>query len=303
MKQFQFEKIESHSNQLGEQTTQFRLSALAIGQALTIGNTLRRVLLTELQGTAITGVRLNGVNSEFATITGVREDVLELLLNLKQIKFKGLLTKPLFTRVEIHGPKLVSANCFILPDELSVLNSKQYIATISENVCLGFELKIESGCGYHIIDENLEQSSVDFLNIDSVFTPVKNVNYQVKDSYQLDEKLTENLDLLITTNGSITPNEALNEATAILETLFGSIGIDESTVLVEPKKEVNLNILIEELQLSVRAYNCLKRVHIETIADLIQYSVKELKEIKNFGQKSANEVIAKLQDRFDIYLS
>jgi DNA-directed RNA polymerase subunit alpha len=110
MKQFQFEKIESHSNQLGEQTTQFRLSALAIGQALTIGNTLRRVLLTELQGTAITGVRLNGVNSEFATITGVREDVLELLLNLKQIKFKGLLTKPLFTRVEIHGPKLVSAN-------------------------------------------------------------------------------------------------------------------------------------------------------------------------------------------------
>jgi DNA-directed RNA polymerase subunit alpha len=141
------------------------------------------------------------------------------------------------------------------------------------------------------------------LNIDSVFTPVKNVNYQVKDSYQLDEKLTENLDLLITTNGSITPNEALNEATAILETLFGSIGIDESTVLVEPKKEVNLNILIEELQLSVRAYNCLKRVHIETIADLIQYSVKELKEIKNFGQKSANEVIAKLQDRFDIYLS
>jgi DNA-directed RNA polymerase subunit alpha len=303
MKQFQFEKIESHSNQLGEQTTQFRLSALAIGQALTIGNTLRRVLLTELQGTAITGVRLNGVNSEFATITGVREDVLELLLNLKQIKFKGLLTKPLFTRVEIHGPKLVSANCFILPDELSVLNSKQYIATISENVCLEFELKIESGCGYHIIDENLEQSSVDFLNIDSVFTPVKNVNYQVKDSYQLDEKLTENLDLLITTNGSITPNEALNEATAILETLFGSIGIDESTVLVEPKKEVNLNILIEELQLSVRAYNCLKRVHIETIADLIQYSVKELKEIKNFGQKSANEVIAKLQDRFDIYLS
>jgi DNA-directed RNA polymerase subunit alpha len=303
MKQFQFEKIESHSNQLGEQTTQFRLSALAIGQALTIGNTLRRVLLTELQGTAITGVRLNGVNSEFATITGVREDVLELLLNLKQIKFKGLLTKPLFTRVEIHGPKLVSANCFILPDELSVLNSKQYIATISENVCLEFELKIESGCGYHIIDENLEQSSVDFLNIDSVFTPVKNVNYQVKDSYQLDEKLTENLDLLITTNGSITPNEALNEATAILETLFGSIGIDESTVLVEPKKEVNLNILIEELQLSVRAYNCLKRVHIETIADLIQYSVKELKDIKNFGQKSANEVIAKLQDRFDIYLS
>jgi DNA-directed RNA polymerase subunit alpha len=303
MKQFQFEKIESHSNQLGEQTTQFRLSALAVGQALTIGNTLRRVLLTELEGTAITGVRLNGVNSEFATIAGVREDVLELLLNLKQIKFKGLLTKPLFTRVEIHGPKLVSANCFILPEDLSVLNSKQYIATISENVCLEFELKIESGCGYHIIDENLEQSSVDFLNIDSVFTPVKNVNYQVKDSYQLDEKLTENLDLLITTNGSITPNEALNKATAILETLFGSIGIDESTVLVEPKKEENLNILIEELQLSVRAYNCLKRVHIETIADLIQYSVKELKEIKNFGQKSANEVIAKLQDRFDIYLS
>jgi DNA-directed RNA polymerase subunit alpha len=303
MKQFQFEKVEFHSNELGEQTTKFRLNALAVGQGLTVGNSLRRVLLTELEGTAITAVRINGVNNEFATVSGVREDVLELLLNLKQIKFKGILDKPLVTRIEIQGPKLVTSNLISLPPELSLLNSDQYIATILEHVYLELELVIESGCGYNLIDESSQNVVSDFLNIDSIFTPVKNVNYEVKDSYQLDEKITEILDLVITTNGSITPNEALNKSTGTLEALFGSIGIDESSVLVEPKKEENLNILIEELQLSVRAYNCLKRVQIETISDLVKYSVKELKEIKNFGQKSANEVIIKLQDRFDIYLS
>jgi|TARA_B100000787_G_C16161341_1_gene281542 DNA-directed RNA polymerase subunit alpha len=304
IQQFQFEKVESYSNDLGEQTSRFLLNGLAQGQGLTIGNTLRRVLLTELKGTAITAVRINGINNEFATIPGVREDVLEILLNLKQIKFKGLLDVPFLTHISVQGPQIITAGNIDLLPELSVLNPRHYIATLSEQINIELELKIESNTGYQFIDEDCKSQSLNFLNIDSIFTPVKNVNYQIKESYRVDEKLTEILDLEIITNGSITPNDALNKAAQLLETLFGSLVIDESTTMLVPQEELEteLDILIEELQLSVRAYNCLKRVNIKTIDDLVQYSVKELKEIKNFGQKSANEVIEKLQNRFNICL-
>merc|ERR1712174_173292 len=126
--QFQFEKVESCSNDLGEQTSRFRLQGLAQGQGLTIGNTLRRVLLTKLEGTAITAVRINGVNNEFATIPGVREDVLEILLNLKQIKFKGLLEKPFLTNLSISGPQLIAATHIGLPSTLTLINPNHYIA-------------------------------------------------------------------------------------------------------------------------------------------------------------------------------
>ena len=305
MQQFQFEKVESYSNDLGEQSSKFRLKDLTQGQGLTIGNTLRRVLLTELEGTAITAVRINGVNNEFATIPGVREDVLEILLNLKQIKFKGLLETPFITRILIQGPQLVTATNISLPSGLNLINPNQYIAAISEQTNFEIELKIESGTGYNFTDEGSRITPEDFLSLDSIFTPVKNVNYQITDSYKIDEKITEILDLEIITNGSIAPNDALNKASLLLQTLFGSLVIDESQANTVPpeKTENELGILIEELQLSVRAYNCLKRVNIKTIADLVQYSVKELKEIKNFGQKSANEVVEKLHDRFDICLS
>jgi DNA-directed RNA polymerase subunit alpha len=304
IQQFQFEKVESYSNDLGEQTSRFLLNGLAQGQGLTIGNTLRRVLLTELKGTAITAVRINGINNEFATVPGVREDVLEILLNLKQIKFKGLLDVPFLTHISVQGPQIITAGNIDLLPELSVLNPRHYIATLSEQINIELELKIESNNGYQFIDEDCKSQSLNFLNIDSIFTPVKNVNYQIKESYRVDEKLTEILDLEIITNGSITPNDALNKAAQLLETLFGSLVIDESTTMLVPQEELEteLDILIEELQLSVRAYNCLKRVNIKTIDDLVQYSVKELKEIKNFGQKSANEVIEKLQNRFNICL-
>jgi DNA-directed RNA polymerase subunit alpha len=304
MQQFQFENVESYSNDLGEETSRFRLQGLTQGQALTIGNTLRRVLLTELEGTAITAVRIKGVNNEFATIPGVREDVLEILLNLKQIKFKGIIEKPFLTSLSITGPQLIAATHFCLPPTLSLLTPNHYIATISEQMDLELELKVESGTGYRTLDEDLQYNSKDFLNIDAFFTPVKNVNYEIRDSYKVDEKITETLDLEIVTDGSITPVEALNKSAHILQTLFGALIIDESNKTVDavPENETKLNVLIEELQLSVRAYNCLKRVNIQTIADLMQYSVKDLKEIKNFGQKSANEVVKKLSDRFDICL-
>jgi|TARA_B100001142_G_scaffold302409_1_gene328930 DNA-directed RNA polymerase subunit alpha len=302
IQQFQFEKVESYSNEIGEQTARFLLNGLVQGQGLTIGNTLRRVLLTELEGTAITAVRIKGINNEFATIPGVREDVLEILLNLKQIKFKGLIDVPFLTHISLQGPQIVTASNINLSKDLSLLNPNYYIATISEQINIELELKIESSTGYRIVEENTQNHYLNFLTVDSIFTPVKNVNYQIKEFYRADEKVTEILDLEIITNGSITPNDALNKAAQLLQKLFGSLIIDESTAVPSHQVETELDILIEELQLSVRAYNCLKRVNIKTIDDLVQYSIKELKEIKNFGQKSANEVVKKLQDRFNICL-
>jgi DNA-directed RNA polymerase subunit alpha len=303
MIQFQFDKIESCSTELGEQTTRFLLKDLVPGQGLTIGNAIRRVLLSELKGTAITAVKIHGINSEFSVIPGVREDVLELILNLKQIKFIGLIEAPFVLQLKIHGPGLITASNIRLPQELQVLNSSQYIATVSKQLDLELELRIESGRGYNHIDENSFDYTNDFLHIDSIFTPIKTVNFDIKDSYKIGEKRTEALELVITTNGSILPNDALNQATQILQNLFSSLIVDEAKLVSIPETEDPLDILIEELELSVRAYNCLKAANIQKLADLIEYSIKDLKKIKNFGKKSAIEVVEKLHDRFGICLN
>ena len=303
MLQLQFDKLESSSTDLGEQTTRFVLNELVPGRGLTIGNALRRVLLSELEGTAITSVKVQGLNSEFSIIPGVREDVLELMLNLKQIKFRGFLETPFFTRLILSGPSIVSASNITLPPELQILDSSQYIANVSKNTTFELELKIESGSGYNCFDEKLMDSSLDFLHIDSIFTPIKTVNFDIKDSYQIGEKRTEALNLEITTNGSISPSEALNKAALILQKLFSSLIIEESDVTLPPEKDTTLDISIEELELSVRSYNCLKAANIQTLDELIDYSVKDLKKIKNLGKKSVTEVVEKLHDRFGIRLN
>jgi DNA-directed RNA polymerase subunit alpha len=303
MLQLQFDKLESSSTDLGEQTTRFVLNELVPGRGLTIGNALRRVLLSELEGTAITSVKVQGLNSEFSIIPGVREDVLELMLNLKQIKFRGFLETPFFTRLILSGPSIVSASNITLPPELQILDSSQYIANVSKNTIFELELKIESGIGYNCVDEKLMDSSLDFLHIDSTFTPIKTVNFDIKDSYQIGEKRTEALNLEITTNGSISPSEALNKAALILQNLFSSLIIEESDVTLTLEKDTTLAISIEELELSVRSYNCLKAANIQTLDELIDYSVKDLKKIKNLGKKSVTEVVEKLHDRFGIRLN
>lgn len=303
MNQFQFDKIESSKTDLGEQTTLFLLKELTSGQGLTIGNTLRRVLLSELEGTAITAVKINGVKSEFSVLSGVREDVLEVLLNLKQVKFRGFADPPFFTQIKVQGPSIVTTSSLRLPSDVQVLNSSQYILTVSDSINIELELKIESGIGYRKIDPSLKSLSDDFLMIDANFTPIKRVNFDIEDSYKIGEKCTETLRLEITTDGSLTPEDALNKATEISQNLFGSLMVDESTTDVLVQEENKMDVSIENLELSVRAYNCLKSANIQTIADLREYSVKDLKKIKNFGKKSAIEVVEKLQDRFGLCLN
>jgi DNA-directed RNA polymerase subunit alpha len=275
------------------------------GQGTTLGNALRRTLLSDLEGAAIVAVRIAGVSHEFSTIPGVREDVLEILLNLKEIVFRTETKEPMVGRLSIQGPTIVTAGNFDLPSEVEVMDSNQYIATICGNNTLEMEFRIETNKGYHLIEKGGEEPSIDFLQVDAVFMPVRKVSYKVEDSRQNNESIQDELTLEIWTNGSITPHEAISEGSEILTSLFSPLKqIDfKSREDEEKSSDTKVNqILIEELQLSVRAYNCLKRAQIHSVADLLDYSQEDLIEIKNFGQKSAEEVIDALQKRLGINL-
>lgn len=302
---FEIECIDSRIDGPRDHYDKFILEPLDQGQGITVGNSLRRVLLADLQGTAIVSVRIAGVNHEFSTIPGIREDVLEILLNLKEIVFKGDSEETLIGRLRVQGPAIVTASDFELPPELALVDPKQYVATICGNNVLEMEFRIEKGKGYRLVEKGIDETSVDFLQIDSIFMPVKKVNYIVEDIRYKQNVLQDRLILEVWTNGSISPKEAISQSSTILTNLFQPLKninfkSEESQDLQEDSK-IN-QILIEELQLSVRAYNCLKRAQIHSVADLLDYSQEDLLEIKNFGQKSAEEVIDALKKRLGINL-
>nr|BDA97500.1 RNA polymerase alpha subunit [Cryptomonas sp. NIES-345]BDA98461.1 RNA polymerase alpha subunit [Cryptomonas sp. NIES-1327] len=304
MVQFETEHTESRVEEARDHYGKFIIQPLERGQGITIGNALRRVLLSDLEGSAIVAVRISGVNHEFSTIGGVREDILEILLNLKEIVFKTHTNKSFVGRIKIQGPCIVTAANFDLPSEVEVIDPKQYIATICSSSILEMEIKIENGKGYQLAEKD-EDISNNFLLIDAVFMPVKRVNYLVEEIRSDQSILKDKLTLEIWTNGSLSPQEALGQASTILTDLFiplkaASFKPEEEIPFVEGTR-IN-QILIEELHLSVRAYNCLKRAQIHSVADLLDYSQEDLLEIKNFGQKSADEVIEALQKRLGINL-
>jgi len=302
---FEVECIESTNPSLRENYGKFLLQPLNQGQGITIGNALRRVLLSDLEGVAIVSARIAGINHEFSTISGVREDVLELLLNLKEIVFRSRTKDPTIGRLRIQGPCIVTAGNFDLPPEIEVVDPNQYVATICNTNILEIEFTIKSGQGYQITERSMENNHNDFLEVDAIFMPIKRVNYHVEEIRDNQHILRDKLTLEIWTNGSLTPQEALGQASTILTDLFNPLkNIHFRTQEENPLFEgVRINqILIEELQLSVRAYNCLKRAQIHSVADLLYYSQEDLLEIKNFGQKSAEEVIEALQKRLGINL-
>jgi DNA-directed RNA polymerase subunit alpha len=304
MIQFETEHAESRVEEARDHYGKFIIQPLEPGQGITIGNALRRVLLSDLEGSAIVAVRISGVNHEFSTIGGVREDILEILLNLKEIVFKTHAKKSFVGRIKVQGPCIVTAANFDLPSEVEVIDPKQYIATICSSSILEMEVKIENGKGYQLAEKD-DNISNNFLLIDAVFMPVKRVNYLVEEIHLDQSILKDKLTLEIWTNGSLSPQEALGQGATILTDLF----IPLKTASFKPEEEVPFvegtrinQILIEELHLSVRAYNCLKRAQIHSVADLLDYSQEDLLEIKNFGQKSADEVIEALQKRLGINL-
>lgn len=307
MAQFQIECVELKAQKNQGQYGKFILEPLDRGQGTTVGNALRRVLLSNLEGAAVTAIRIAGVNHEFATIPGVREDVMELILNMKEITLKSYDSQAHLGRVTAIGPTTVTAGQFELPSQVEIVDPSQYVATLSQGSKLEMEFRIEKGKGYRAIERGKDDNtSLDYLQIDSVFMPVTKVNYSVEDVRVDGTASKDRLTLEIWTDGSINPKEALSEAAAIVVDLFSPLrDLNElEATQSDYQDEVNpeSQIPIEELQLSVRAYNCLKRAQINTVADLLDYSQEDLLEIKNFGQKSAEEVIEALQKRLGITL-
>lgn len=306
MAQFQVECVESKTERDQSQNSRFVIEPLERGQGITLGNALRRVLLSNLEGSAVTAVRIAGVNHEFATIPGVREDVLDILLNMKKIVLKSYSSQPQIGRLLAQGPATVTADQFDLPSEVELVDPSQYIATLSAGSTLEMEFRIERGKGYRTVDRARDETTaLDFLQIDSLFMPVRKVNYTVEDARVGSSAERDRLIMEIWTNGSLTPQEALSQAANILVDLFNPL----KEITFEPSDDDDSDeenpanqIPIEELQLSVRAYNCLKRAQINSVADLLDYSQEDLLEIKNFGQKSAEEVVEALQQRLGITL-
>jgi DNA-directed RNA polymerase subunit alpha len=305
IKCLKLEKIQS-----GSCHGQFLINFLRPGQGITIGNQLRRVLLGDLGGVAISAVRIAGVSHEFSTIPGVREDIHEILLNLKGIVFKNKTQDTQFGRLKIQGPTVVTADLIQLPQNLEIVNPNHYIATISTSNILEIEFKFEYGIGYKLASQTFADEAENYLQLDTIFMPVQKVDFKIENVYDTNNDITERLFLDIWTNGSISPNEAVESAAQIIIDLFTLLIHNKDTnENNKSEKQTNsrsiepyTNIAIEELQLSVRAYNCLKKAQINTVGDLLQYSPEKLQELKNFGKKSADEVFSTLKNKLGIIL-
>ena len=300
--------LKSERIQSGTYHGQFIINSLEPGQGITICNHLRRVLLGNLGGVAISAVRIAGVTHEFSTIPGVREDILEILLNLKGIVFKSKTKNTKFGRLKVQGPIVVTADLLQLPSDLEIVNPNHYIATISTSNILEIEFKFEYGTGYKLASQTFLDDADNYLQLDTIFMTVQKVDFKIENVYDTVNNISERLLLDIWTNGSISPNEALESAAQIIIDLFTLLinnkNMNETSQLeVKPKSsniEPYTNIAIEELQLSVRAYNCLKKAQINTVGDLLQYSPEKLQELKNFGRKSADEVFSTLKNKLGI---
>ena len=281
----------------------FVCEPLERGYGITIGNSLRRILLSSLPGSAITGVKIEGVQHEFSTIPNVVEDVPEIIVNLKNVRLKLDKNEEKTLRINFKGEGEVKAGDIITDGTVEILNPDLHIATVSEGGSLVMELVANMGRGYNTAEKNKKDDQpLGLLPIDSIYTPVKKVNYAVENTRVGQMVDYDKLTIEVWTDGSLKPYEALSLAAKVMTghlELF--IDLSETTkntqVMVEKeesKKEKVLEMSIEELELSVRSYNCLKRANISTVEDLISKSESEMMKVRNLGKKSFDEVTAKL---------
>ena len=304
------ECLKSEQIESGPMYGQFLIHPLSSGQGITTGNLLRRVLLGDLRGTAITGIRIAGVKDEFSLITGVREDILEILLNLKGIILKSKIASRQFGRLRLQGPAVITASAIQLPSEIEIINPNHYIATISSSHIFEVEFKIESGTKYRLANELFSDKFEDFIETDAIFMPVQRVDFKVENVYDNLNNIEERLFLDIWTNGSISPEQAILSGSNLIIELFKAITkhkIKKENKTIKEKNNIKpidpyTRMPIEELQLSVRPYNCLKKAQINTIGDLLNYSPDKLLELKNFGRKSSHEVFTTLKNKLGIIL-
>ncbi len=287
----------------------FICEPLERGYGTTFGNSLRRMLLSSLEGAAITSIRIDGVLHEFSTIQGVRDDVTNIVLNLKQLCLKMQGNEPKVIRIDVEGEKEVTAADIICDADIEILNPDLHIATVDETGKLKIEMIVERGRGYVPAEKNKNpEDEIGVIPIDSIFSPVKRVNYTVKDTRVGNVTDYDKLILEVWTDGSLRPEEAVSKAAGILVMhlkLFQSMdGLPDEIEEIEstfPEEEEDdsskvLETTIEDLDLSVRSFNCLKRANINTVADLAGKTEDDMMKVRNLGRKSLEEVKKKLEE-------
>ncbi len=280
----------------------FTIEPLEPGFGYTLGNSLRRTLLSSILGAAVTQVKIDGVLHEFSTIDGVTEDVTDVVLNLKSLVISSENEEATNVRLRVSGPAEVTAGDIELPAGIEILNPDHHIATLNKNATLSMELRVEQGRGY-VAATTAPKEAIGSIPLDANFSPVRRVTYQVEPTRVEQMTNYDRLILDVETDGSISPSDALSSAGDTLVNLFSLFaGVGEGTGLdlgPEPGEDEVSGVLakpIEDMDLTVRSYNCLKREGVTTLGELVQKSEDDLLEIRNFGQKSIDEVKAKLEE-------
>ena len=302
----EIEKPRIETLELSEDGTygKFRMTHLERGYAITLGNSMRRVLLSTLPGVAVTAIKIDGVVHEFTTVQGIKEDITEIVLNIKGLIAKLHSDGPKTVYIEAEGPCEVTAADIKADSEVEILNKDLHIATLDVDGKLNMELTLNRGRGYVSAEQNKpEQSIIGLIPVDSIFTPVLKSNFTVEDTRQGSEINKNALTLEVWTDGSIMANEAVSMSAKILIEHFELFldlteGVADGESFMAEKgnsdKEKVLDMTIEELDLSVRSFNCLKRAGINTVEDLVNKSEEDMMKVRNLGRKSLEEVIAKL---------
>ena len=288
--------------EISELRRKFTIEPLEPGFGYTLGNSLRRTLLSSIPGAAVTQVKIDSVLHEFSTIEGVTEDVTDIVLNLKGLVIRSENEEPTTVHLRATGPGEVTAGDVELPAGVEILNKEHHIATLNKGASLSMELRVEQGRGYQAA-AGAGKEAIGTIPIDAIFSPVKRVTYQVEPTRVEQMTNFDRLILDVETDGSITPQDALSAAGQTLVnlfTLFSDVGQGPGLDLgPEPGEDEQSGILakpIEDMDFTVRSYNCLKREGVQTVGDLVQKSEEDLLEIRNFGQKSIDEVKAKLEE-------
>jgi len=292
-------RIEIQADSATADYGKFVAEPLERGYGTTLGNAIRRILLSSLQGAAITSVRIEGVQHEFSTVAGVVEDTTDIVLNLKEIRLRMHSPEPRSIFLESKGPKRVKASDIQADPMVEILNKDRHIAELSENATLKMEMTVRMGKGYVPAERNLEENApIGTIPIDAIFSPIKKVNFTVTNARVGQQTDYDRLLLEVWTDGSILPADAVAYAAKILKeqaTVFINFDEeaempDEPAILEAGAVNENLYKPVEELELSVRAYNCLKNADIKYIGELVQRSEQEMLKTKNFGKKSLNEI-------------
>lgn len=296
------EKIRFDEETLTDTYGKIVVEPLERGYGATLGNSLRRVLLSSLEGAAITSVKIDGALHEFSSINGVKEDTIDIILNLKKLRFRFHGDNSKTGSFNIKGPATVTGADLQSDASIEVLNPEQVIATIDKDTNFAAEVHIRKGKGYLSSEYGKEELSVGMIAVDAAFSPIKKVNFSVEKARVGRATDYDRLILEIWTDGSVTPQKALSDAASIVIDHMDLFVADEEyeTVVVEatetgdrtvtPGSNPNLNKTVDELELSVRSYNCLKNADIKTISELVQKTEPEMLKTKNFGRKSLNEI-------------